>query len=170
MHMWKILAELTDQNVLGSGGLSCQAPIKKARAILINEDGQYAIAHERSTNLYMLPGGGIEAGEDAETAITREVLEETGCDCASLIPLGMISENRFHANCTRLSYFFVIRTSAKQAIPCFTREEQKLGTEIKWVSLDELLRLIRDCEYNSESRKFLQARDLTALQEYMKRF
>ena len=170
MHIWKMLTELTDQNVLGSGGLSCEAPVEKARAILVNEAAQYAVMHEKATNLYMLPGGGIEDGEDAEAAITREILEETGCSCDSIIPLGIISENRFHANCTRLSYFFVIHTSTKQAIPCFTREERELGTEVKWVSLDELLHLIRDCECGSENRKFLQARDLAALQEYIKRF
>ena len=36
---------------------------------------------------YEIPGGGVEAGEDAAAAAARECLEETGVRCSSLRPL-----------------------------------------------------------------------------------
>jgi len=43
MDHWNLIAELTDKNVLGQEGFSNRPPRKTARAILMNEDGKYAI-------------------------------------------------------------------------------------------------------------------------------
>lgn len=165
---WKMIGELTDKTVLGIDGLSDKAPRKKSRAILINEYGQMALMHEKKTNLYALPGGAIEAGEDELSALVREVSEETGCLCDEIAPLGMIYENRFHADTTHLSYFFVVRTKGERTAPRLTDEEAELGTTLKWCSLEEAVRLIKDVDHDTRQKKFLQARDLLALNEYIR--
>ena len=48
-----------------------------ARAIII-KDGKVLLVHSKKYDYYKFPGGGIEPGEDRETALCREVLEETG--------------------------------------------------------------------------------------------
>jgi len=167
MHEWKMICQLTDHDVLGSEGLCTTKPILKARAILrCIEDGKYAVIHERKTNLYMLPGGGMEDGEDAESSIIREIFEETGCICETIEPLGIVAENRFHANKTRVSYFFAVETKTSKGTPRFTIQERQLDTEIKWCSFDEMLCLMKDTVYESPDKRFLQARDLAALHEY----
>ena len=168
MYKWKMICELTDQKVLGTYGISNQEPQKKSRAILINQEGKYAVMHEKKTNIYALPGGGIDEGEDEVTALKREVLEETGCICDTVEPLGIVYENRYHADVTRLTYFFVVRTSTKQNIQQLTDEERKLETLLKWCSLDELYHLLKDPKHESSQKKFLQARDLAALTAYMR--
>lgn len=46
------------------------------------------LKRSRANSLYVgkwqFPGGKAEAGENARQAITREILEETGCNCFSL--------------------------------------------------------------------------------------
>jgi len=48
-----------------------------ARGIIL-KDGKVLLVHSRKYDYYKFPGGGIEAGENHETALCREVLEETG--------------------------------------------------------------------------------------------
>lgn len=115
----------------------------------------------------MLPGGSIEPGEDETSALVREISEETGCTCDAIIPLGVVSENRYHAGAARLTYFFVVRTKTLHPVPHFTPEEISLGTTLKWCSLDEALHLIKDVHHDAPQKKFIQARDLIALTKYL---
>lgn len=47
-----------------------------ARAVILR-DGELLMVHTNRGD-YKFPGGGVEPGEDLETALRREVLEETG--------------------------------------------------------------------------------------------
>lgn len=164
---WKIISELTDKTVLGTDGLSHEKPRKKSRAILINKDGKIAVIYEKKSNLHTFPGGSFEPGEDELSALVREISEETGCTCDTIIPLGIVSENRNHANSTHLSYFFVVHTQTLFPMPHFTTEEIELETTLKWCSLDETLHFIKNTEHDTSQKRFMQARDLAALHEYI---
>lgn len=166
MCEWKSICKLTDRSVLGTEGLSCKAPRKKSRAILINEDGKYAVMYEVKSNLHMLPGGGIEEDEDEKAAVIREIFEETGCTCDVIENLGIVYENRYHADTTVLSYFFVVYTKSKQTMQHLTSEEAALGTVLKWCSLHEAYHLIGDPNHDTKQKRFLQARDVAALNEF----
>ena len=167
---WKTIGKLTDKTILGANGLSCNPPRKKSRAILLNKDGQIAVMYEKETNLYALPGGGIEHGEDEVSALIREIAEETGCVCDSIEPLGIVYENRFHADTTHLSYFFVVHTRSQGTVLRLTEDEVALGTTLKWCSLEEALQLIQRNDIGTKQKRFLQARDLVALNEYIHSF
>ena len=56
---------------------------------VIERDGKYLMIEEVASGAVVLnqPGGHLESGESPEEAVTREVLEETGCDvaCGELI-------------------------------------------------------------------------------------
>ena len=171
-YTWKLIKELTDKNVLGTDGMveSPSRTRQTSRAIVIDKDGLYAVMYAAKFGLHSLPGGGMEEGESPETALRREILEETGCSCDIIEPLGTIAENRFHANYTALSYYFVVKCTSEKAYPQLTQAELDTGTELKWCSFDEMLHLIKDCEHTTNQRKFLQARDIAALEEYQTRF
>lgn len=167
MNDWKIIGNLTDEIVLGTGGISTMPPQRKVRAILINGKGKYAVINEQKSKLHALPGGGMEMDEEPVGAIVREVFEETGCSCDIIEPLGIVYENRYHSNCTRMTYFFVIHTNSAAAKPQFTDEETALGTSVMWCTFDELLRFIQDIQHDTMQKKFIQARDVAALNAYI---
>ena len=166
---WPILAELTDENVLGTGGLSSASPRLTARAILKREDDLFAVMYAKKFNLYSLPGGGIEGDETPEDAIIREIWEETGCTCSAIEPLGVVLENRFHADYTQIDFYFVVTTNAESGQLHLTTNEEQNGTHPQWHTLDDVVRLIRDREHDTNQRKYLQARDVTALHAYLQR-
>jgi len=168
LHPWNLISELTDKNVLGLEGMSSKPPRKTSRALVINEEGNCAVMYAEKFNLYSLPGGGIEEGEDEVSTLIREIYEETGCTCDSIEQLGMVSENRNHQDYTTLSYYFVVHTKTKNSNLHLTEAEIDNGTIIKWFSLEETIHRIKDVEHETTQRKFLQARDIAALNEYYK--
>lgn len=49
-----------------------------AYALLFDDEGRILLMKHADRELWMLPGGGVEDGEDAVVTLTREVKEETG--------------------------------------------------------------------------------------------
>lgn len=169
---WKILAELTDKTVLGTDGIveNPSNTRKTSRAIVINNDGLYAVMYAEKFGLHSLPGGGIDGDETPEETLLREVFEETGCSCDKVEPLGIVKENRFHANYSAVSYYYVVHCLSESTPPQFTEAEHDVGTILKWCTLEETIHLIKDCTHTTNQRKFLQARDVAALDEYCATF
>jgi 8-oxo-dGTP pyrophosphatase MutT (NUDIX family) len=53
-------------------------PIRIAVALVTRADGRTLLARKRGTPVFIQPGGKIDPGEDAETAVCRELHEELG--------------------------------------------------------------------------------------------
>jgi 8-oxo-dGTP diphosphatase len=64
--------------------------IRIAAALLIGDDGQTLLVRKRGTQAFMQPGGKIEAGEPALSALVRELAEELDLhiDPATAVYLG----------------------------------------------------------------------------------
>ena len=165
---FKLITELTDKTVLGTEGIAANPSNtrKTSRAIVINKDGLYAVMYAKKFGLHSLPGGGIDGDETPEEALRREVLEETGCSCDQIEPLGIVKENRFHADYSAVSYYYVVHCFGEITRSQFTEAELAVGTTLKWCTLEETIHLIKDCIHTTNQRKFLQARDVAALAEY----
>lgn len=166
----KLIKEITDKEILGTGGLSSAKPRLTARAILKRRDGLYAVMYSEKFNLYSLAGGGIEENEDIITALKREVLEETGCECDKINELGYVYENRAHCDYAQYSYYFVAETKGAVSAPDMTDSEIVNKTICMWKPLNDVADLIRTPIHSTNQRKFLQARDVAALNEYIKTY
>ena len=163
----KLLRTITDQDILGTAGLSDAKPVVKARAIVCNEAGLYAVICAGRDRQYTLPGGGVEDGESPEEAIRREIREETGCECLTLEELGIVEENRAHCSSTRTTFFYAAQACSSEKGPCFTKEELDEDTVLGWYPLEEMLRLITVPSYAAPHGRFMQARDTAALEGWL---
>jgi len=162
----RIICELNDSVVLGTGGLSDKAPRHTARAVVKTQDDLYAVMYSAKFHLYSLPGGGIEGDEDALTAVRREVYEETGCICDSIEELGVVAENRASLDYTQINHYFMVNTSHASRENHLTAAERANRTEVQWHPLDEAVRLIKEQAFERVQQKYLQARDVAALDAY----
>ena len=113
----------------------------------------------------MIPGGGIEAGEDECTCCAREVAEETGTlvlpsDC--VLEIDEYYENRKWVN----RYFFCIVTGETESK--LTEREKEVGMEPRWIPVDEIINTFsKHADYadTDEMRSGMYLREYTALTE-----
>jgi ADP-ribose pyrophosphatase YjhB (NUDIX family) len=81
----KLLRKLTDKDFGGTNEISYANPRTDVRAVLLDENDNIALMYmpkfkrNNLNDFYVLPGGGVEASENLEGALEREILEETGC-------------------------------------------------------------------------------------------
>lgn len=59
-----------------------------ARIVVEDAHGRVLLQHRADFRIWGLPGGGAEEGEDIQTTIVRELLEETGVTAHDIQPFG----------------------------------------------------------------------------------
>lgn len=163
------ITRLTDADVLGTPGLSQAQPRLTARAVVLSPKGRIAVMYAAKYGIHTLPGGGVEEGETTEEALIREIAEETGCRIATVEPLGLIEENRFHADYTQLNYYYIVHTADETLHPHLTALETENGTIAMWCTLEEAYERVAAPVFDRPQGKFLQARDVAALKAFFSR-
>ena len=73
-HQPSTTLDATGQPFFGSPDLICPG----TNAVIFDQDGEVLLEKRADYGLWGLPGGAVNAGESVESAVTREVLEETG--------------------------------------------------------------------------------------------
>ena len=139
------------------------------RGIVI-KDFRMLISHEVNTDYYLIPGGGLEAGETPKECCTREVCEETGYIVNPVFHF--LTINEYYEEYKFISHYFLcdIIGESEQNL---TANEIKRGLIPEWISPDKMLELYSkhgDFAITNEEKRGAYLREYTALTEYFGKF
>ena len=107
--------------------------------VLIRKDGKILFSYLKKRNQYLLPGGGMEDGENPKDAAVRECIEECGLhvkaeDCYLVI------DEFYHEKLWRNYYFTA--SIIGQTQPMFDEKEKELELKPTWVKAEEIERIL----------------------------
>lgn len=137
-----------------------------SRAIIIR-DGKLLLSHETNSGWWLIPGGGLEAGETPEMACIREVEEETGYIVRPVRQF--LTMNEYYEEYRYVSDYFVCEVTGKGRMN-LTDAEIRRGVEPQWIPFREAVRIFSEHESYagiSEEKRGSYQREYTALQAYM---
>ena len=137
-----------------------------SRAIVVR-DGLLLLSHEAGTGWWLIPGGGVEAGEMPEMCCVREVEEETGLIVRPLRQF--LTLNEYYEEYRYVSHYFVCEVT-DQGQMRLTDAEARRGLEPRWLPLQEAVGIFsRHQSYAavSEEQRGSYLREYTALRAYL---
>ncbi len=134
------------------------------RAVVFDAEKKIALLHATKKSYHKLPGGGIEEGEDMQTALKRELLEEIGCEANNLKDLGIIEEYRNGFKEHQTSHCFVASLVGEKGTNSLTEEEAQDGFEPEWMDLETAIQTLEnEINVDQYEGRFIVLRDLTFL-------
>jgi 8-oxo-dGTP diphosphatase len=141
-----------------------------SRGVLIN-DGKLALLYVGKKKYHKLPGGGVENGENPETAFLREIREETGCDCRLVSGKNqnsLIIEFRDRYQLLQMSYIFFAEIVGKPRELQLTPGETADQFQLQWIPLREAVKLLSEDHPEGYEGKFIQKRDSAVMEFFLK--
>ena len=143
---------------------------KAARGIVFDRNGNVALLHSKKRNYHMLPGGGIENGEEIIDAFKREMLEEIGCNVKNIKELGITEEFCNKIELHHLAYYFIADLDGKVEIPKFEEDEALDDFETLWLKIDDAIKILEKeiVTIDHYKGKFINTRDIICLKEARK--
>lgn len=137
------------------------------RAILQDSETEdIAIIHVNRGNYYKLPGGGIDPDEDHLVALSRELMEETGCR-ATLDPTSCFAKvEEYRNDLHQLSYCYIAILVEDTGRRRLTDLETAEGLSHSWVSVSEAIDLMKNATPTSELGRFIKHRDLYLVERF----
>ena len=132
------------------------------RWVVIDENGQVPLIFDSYKKWYKLPGWWIEWDESKIETFRREIKEETGCEIENIKEIWKVIEKEL--DWEQINYCFIWRIVGKWE-PHFTEKEIERWCELKWVSLDEAVSLIKNEEANTDEAKLKRERELFIIEK-----
>ena len=139
-----------------------------ARAIVVDDEGYYYFAHIERNDIFgeltqiETSGGGIEKGEDPETGVRREVLEELGAKVEILCKLGVVSDyyNLVHRH--NINHYFLCRVKRFGEKHLTKDEVEKFHLKTVRLRYEEAVAMYEACR-SSKLGRLVAARELPIL-------
>ena len=135
---------------------------------IVLRGNELLLTHQAGNGQFMIPGGGLEAGESEAECCAREVAEETGV----VVDPGecVLEINEYYEDWKYVSFFFLCKpVGTCERRP--TEWERKWGVEPRWAPVDFALREFsrhREFADTDEMRRGLYLREYTALNALLK--
>ena len=156
--------------IIGDNYLGKWTETRTACRGIILQDKRILMSYETMTGQWMIPGGGIESGEDEGSCCAREVAEETG---TLVQPSECVLEiDEYYENWKWVNRYFFCDIYGKTEIK-LTDREKEVGMEPRWISVDEIVNIFsKHADYadTDEMRRGMYLREYTALSELKEDF
>ena len=139
-----------------------------SRGFVLSDGGEILLAREEKTDWWLLPGGGLEAGETPEACCAREVLEETGLAVEPVRQFLILHE--YYEEYRYVSHYFECRVTGRGE-QRLTPAEAERGLVPRWLPVEEYLAIVsrhQDWAPVSEEKRGAYLRDYTALSEFLR--
>lgn len=144
-----------------------------ARGFVLNEENKICLLHILGDDdfghrdYYETPGGGIENGEDLETALLRELDEEIGYECKIIDYLGVVYDEYNLIKRKNVNNYFLCKT-IKKTKPHHVSYGDSFIKEICFFDIDEALNkyesmnknLVQKLVYNREYPVLKKVKDI----------
>lgn len=115
----------------------------RAAAIII-EDGCVLFAWNPRDNYYYSVGGGVHAGESAEDAVKREVLEETGV-AYEVDRAVFFHENFFEGSitleglhCHEICMYYLMKSRGSKQLDSHSTTQDGVPETMHWIPIEDL--------------------------------
>ena len=131
---------------------------------LIIRDGKVLLSYETNTDVYMSPGGGVEAGESLEECCKRELREETGYKVEVITHFLTVNEYSFET--LYVSNYFICKIIGKGE-QSLTDIEIEHGIVPEWVEISKALEMLGDNLSKREDIGSLYKREYTMINKYL---
>ena len=156
-------------NIIGENYLGRWKKARVACRGIVLRGNEILLSYETLDDQWMLPGGGLEEGEEERICCALEIAEETGVlaepsACALEI-------NEYYRDRKWVNRYFLCR-AVGSAQPRLTERERAAGMEPRWLPLEEVKSIFAQYpRYTGldEMRRGLYLREYTALNELVKR-
>ena len=137
--------------------------IRTACRAVVLRGGKLLMSYDAEKDRWMIPGGGIEEGEDPAQCCLREAAEETGTvlslsECALQI-------DEYYEDWRYISYYYPAEVTGITARK-LTETEKRIGLVPRWVDLYEIADILSrhaDYEGTDEVRRGIYQREYLAL-------
>ncbi|MFI3207044.1 MAG: NUDIX domain-containing protein [Clostridia bacterium] len=132
-----------------------------ARAIII-EGTNILLTKFASSDMYMLPGGGIEDGESIEECCVREVLEETGYLCE--VGRSNVIVEEYYEEMHYIHQYFICNIIGKGEIN-LTEQEKECDLKVEWMDIHEAYKMFSEYKKHSDfwEKEGMYLREYTGL-------
>ncbi len=131
---------------------------------LIISDNKILLSYEKNTDVYMSPGGGLEAGETLEECCVRELKEETGYIVNPLKHFLVINEYCFET--MYVSNYFICEVIGKSE-QSLTDIEIEHGITPIWLDVEKALEIFGSYASKREDIASLYLREFTVINKYL---
>ena len=138
-----------------------------SRGLMVRGD-EILMSYEEGNDIWEIPGGGLEDGEDHIECCAREVLEETGM----IVNVGehVLTVTEYYDEARMIHRYFICDIIGKGEMNP-TEYERKVNAHPVWIKFEELLPILKngaDADEKTNDNHRIYLRGYTALKEYLK--
>ncbi|MCJ1379513.1 hypothetical protein MMC17_002614 [Xylographa soralifera] len=140
---------------------------REVTIIVMNQKEEIVIVFAQNGNYYKFPGGGVEADEDHQVAVQREMLKAIGCE-VTMEGGCMATTEEWRDGLHQISYCYRGRLMKDTGMPELKENQIIDGLKHEWISLDGALENMKTSRPTSQLGRSIKERDLYFVETYAK--